>query len=255
LSTRWTLLALLLVSACSWAAQFEKRVAIPARDFDSVLPIAPGKNRVHVDAFRIDRAPVTNAEFASFVQAHPEWQRGRVPALYADREYLSSWKDTRDPGAAIETQPATRVSWFAASAYCSARGARLPTWYEWEFVAAASETERDARANSQWRQRILDWYAAPGGRLSSVGSRPANFYGVHDMHGLIWEWVEDFNGMLVSADSREQGDGNIARFCGTGALSMEQKEQYAILMRIAMLSSLQAHYTTANLGFRCAESK
>jgi formylglycine-generating enzyme required for sulfatase activity len=149
----------------------------------------------------------------------------------------------------------TQVSWFAASAYCAARGARLPTWYEWEFVAAASETARDARSDPQWRQQILDWYAAPGGRLNPIRSRAANVYGVYDMHGLIWEWVEDFNGMLVSADNREQGDANIARFCGTGAISMEQKEQYAVLMRIAMLSSLQAHYTTANLGFRCAEDK
>jgi formylglycine-generating enzyme len=68
----------------------------------------------------------------------------------------------------------------------------------------------------------------------------------------VWEWVEDFGAMMVSGDNREQGDPDLMKFCGTGALTMEQKENYAVLMRIAMLSSLKAAYTTANLGFRCA---
>ena len=59
--------------------------------------------------------------------------------------------------------------------------------------------------------------------------------------------------MMVSGDNREQGDPDLMKFCGTGALTMEQKENYAVLMRIAMLSSLKAAYTTANLGFRCAK--
>ena len=58
--------------------------------------------------------------------------------------------------------------------------------------------------------------------------------------------------MMVSGDNREQGDPNALRFCGTGALTMEQKENYAMLMRIAMLSSMQARYTNGTMGFRCA---
>jgi hypothetical protein len=58
--------------------------------------------------------------------------------------------------------------------------------------------------------------------------------------------------MLVSNDSREQGDPDTGRFCGTGALSFEQKENYAMMMRIAMLSSMRAAYTSGSMGFRCA---
>jgi sulfatase modifying factor 1 len=75
---------------------------------------------------------------------------------------------------------------------------------------------------------------------------------VRDLHGLVWEWVEDHSAMLVSSDSREQGDPDAMRFCGAGALSMDDRENYAILMRVAMLSSLEAHDTTGNMGFRCA---
>ena len=225
---------------------------IPAGDFESVLPIEPGRNRVHVKAFRLDRLPVTNAAFAAFVQAQPKWRRDQIARLYADGSYLAHWQNAGDPGAPIARQPVTRVSWFAASAYCQSRGARMPTWYEWEYVAGASETARDARNDLRWQQAILDWYAQPTTQLADVGRAHANFYRVQDMHGLIWEWVEDFNGMVVSGDSREQGDPDIARFCGSGAVTMERKEQYAVLMRVAMLSSLKASYTTANLGFRCA---
>jgi formylglycine-generating enzyme required for sulfatase activity len=57
---------------------------------------------------------------------------------------------------------------------------------------------------------------------------------------------------MVSADSRNQNDPEKLKFCGASALSAENREEYAVLMRIAMLSALEANYTTANLGFRCA---
>ena len=76
---------------------------------------------------------------------------------------------------------------------------------------------------------------------------------MRDLHGLVWEWVDDFNALLVSADNREQGDPDLLRFCGAGAITLQQRDNYAVLMRIAMLSSLKAADTTANLGFRCAK--
>ena len=101
---------------------------------------------------------------------------------------------------------------------------------------------------------MLGWYSRPErSLLAEVGSTPPNFYGVRDMHGLIWEWVEDVSGMLVSGDNRQQSDPDALKFCGPGALTMERKEDYAMLMRIALLSSMQARYTGAAMGFRCAQ--
>ena len=90
-------------------------------------------------------------------------------------------------------------------------------------------------------------------RSRDVGGAPANYYGVSDLHGLVWEWVLDFNALLVSNDAREQGGADRALYCGAGALSVADREQYAVLMRLAFLSSLEARFTTTNLGFRCAE--
>ena len=58
----------------------------------------------------------------------------------------------------------------------------------------------------------------------------------------------------MASDSRDQGDPDRLKFCGAGALSLRDKDNYAVLMRIAMLSALKASDTTANLGFRCARA-
>lgn len=228
--------------------------AIPGGAFRTALRYEDQKDGVTVAPYRLMREPVTNAEFLQFVKAHPEWQRGRAPAALAEGRYLSHWAAPLALGAgAAPEQPVVWVSWFAARAYCEAQGARLPTWQEWEYVAAADSARRDARSDPRWRETMLAWYARPSNeRLSAVGAGPANVYGVRDLHGLVWEWVEDASALLVSADNREQGAADKLRFCGATALAVDDRENYAILMRVAMLSSLEADDATGNLGFRCA---
>jgi formylglycine-generating enzyme required for sulfatase activity len=246
-------LMLLIVPMAASAADY---ASIPGGRFRSVLPLAPGNNEVTVKSFALARTPVTNAQFLAFVRARPQWQRGRIPAIFADASYLKRWAAAGTLGAAAPpAHPVTDVSWFAAAAYCEARGERLPTWYEWEYAAAAGAATPDARDDPAWRQQMLDWYAQPGGADRDVGTAAPNYYGVQDLHGLVWEWVSDFGALMVSGDNREQGDPDLAKFCGSGALTLEQKENYAVQMRIALLSSLQARYTTANLGFRCAQDE
>jgi formylglycine-generating enzyme required for sulfatase activity len=237
----------------TWIKQeAQKQKTIPGGAFESVLPLEDGK-AVTLKAFKLDVTPVTNADFSTFVANHPEWRRDRVARVFADEQYLRHWTSEAQPASEDRNKPVVHVSWFAASAYCESRGARLATWHEWEYVAAASETKRDARNDPAWRQQILEWYSTSArGQLPDVGATPANVYGVRDLHGLAWEWIEDLSALLVANDSREQGDPSKMRFCGAGAVSMEQKENYAMLMRIAMLSSMKANYTSATMGFRCA---
>lgn len=228
---------------------------LPGGAFRSVLryedlPSTP----VRVRLFELMRTPVTNAQFLAFVQAQPQWRRDRVASVFADREYLSKWSGPLALGAqALPQQPVVQVSWFAASAYCEAQGARLPTWSEWEYAAAADETRRDARADPAWRARMLAWYSRPSNRaLQRAGLQAPNAYGVQDLHGPVWEWTDDYSALLIAGDNRNQGDADTAKYCGAGALSMDDRENYAVMMRVALLSSLQAQDTTRNLGFRCA---
>jgi formylglycine-generating enzyme required for sulfatase activity len=227
---------------------------IDSGSFSSVLPFTETGEEIAVAAFALDRRPVTNSDFLAFVADHPAWGRGSVPSVFADENYLAHWQKPLEPGeAAAPDRPVTNVSWFAARAYCESAGGRLPTWHEWEYVAAADEDETDAREDPAWRQQILSWYGETGRKgLAAVATRAPNAWGVNDMHGLVWEWVDDFNALLVSSDNREQGGADKLQFCGAGAATMEEKENYAVLMRTAMLSSLQGADTTRNLGFRCA---
>jgi len=235
----------------SFANEF---VHIPGGEFRSVIPEGEGDNRIAVADFLVQEAPVTNAEFLRFVLHHPQWQRDKTVSLFADGQYLSTWSGSISLGSELgPQQPVTQVSWFAANAYCEWQNARLPSWYEWEFIAAANENMVDARGLPEWRQEILSWYSQAGGdRIGDVRSRPANYYHVFDTHGLVWEWVDDFNAFMMTGDNREQGGADQLQFCGAGAITMEEKENYAVLMRVAMLSALEAKYTTRNLGFRCA---
>lgn len=246
--------ALLATTVPASAQTAASRAAIGPGTFASVLAPGAGVKQATVSRYALDREPVTNAQFLAFVQANPQWQRDRVAKLFAEPTYLNHWAGATTLGdKARPNQPVTHVSWYAARAYCQAQGARLPTWYEWEYAAAADETRTDARQDPAWKERILNWYAETStGALPEVGRTPANVYGVRDLHGLVWEWVEDYTGLMVSSDSRNQGDPEKLKFCGASALSAEKRDEYAVLMRVAMLSALEANYTTANLGFRCA---
>lgn len=216
-------------------------IPVPASEWRS--PVEKDAPPEAVAAFFLDETPVTNADFLAFVKREPKWQRGRVPRLFAEEGYLRAWREPLDPGEVDARAPVTFVSWFAARAYCEFRGKRLPTTAEWE--TAASDVDS---------QELLAWYSRPTpARLPAVGGRK-NAVGARDMHGLVWEWVEDFGSALVTSDARSQNDGDVARFCGGGAANAADAADYASFMRFAFRGSLEANHTIGALGFRCARS-
>lgn len=227
-------------------------VEIPA---GSYIPLyTTDKTPRNVAAFRIDTLPVSKKQFAAFVAANPKWQRSKVSRIFADKTYLQAWESDTKPGPDLES-PVTQVSWFAARAYANHLGKRLPSVDEWEFIARADATKANATADDSYTQTILGWYAAPNKTpLPKANTFPKNFYGVHALHGLIWEWNEDFNNSMVTGESR--GDSGIDRnlFCAGGAVSSTDVRNYAAFMRYAFRSSLKGNFSTINLGFRCASS-
>jgi len=253
--TRLRTLAMLGAFAAASGAPAADYVAVAGtRTFSSVLATESDAAPVPIAAFSLRATPVTNAQFLEFVRLHPAWQRDQVASIFAETRYLAAWPDAARIDPAQANQPVVAVSWFAAQAFCASENARLPTWLQWEYAAAADATRTDARDDPAWRERILGWYAQTAGTpVADVGGE-RNAHGIADLHGLVWEWVDDFNALLVSADNREQGDADRMRFCGAGALSMRDRENYAVLMRIALLSSLSARDVTSSLGFRCARA-
>ncbi len=229
-------------------------VGIPPGDFAPLFGLDKGQAAFRVEAFWIDRRPVTRAQYAGFVGAHQEWRRDRVSALFADAQYLQNWEGDR-PRPEHAEYPVTHVSWFAAQAYCRTRGGRLPSTLEWEYVAAASQRDPNAQRDRAFVEQILGWYAQPSRGdlgLTDVGRRPPNYFGVQDLHGLVWEWTSDFNASFITADNRADGDRSRSFFCGNAVTGAARREDYAAFMRYAMRSSLGAAFSLANVGFRCA---
>ena len=208
-----------------------------------------------VASFLLDVRQVTNAEFLSFVTAHPEWQRSRVNRLFADSGYLRHWASDAELGPlAPPDAPVTNVSWFAARAFLKEQGKRLPTLDEWEFTARADEGRTDASADPELRKRILNWYSKPTSEvLPAAETMPANVYGVRGMHGLVWEWTSNFVASTSGGESRSDGSPDGPLFCGGAATDPNQAVEYADFMRIAFRSSLQGTFCLGGLGFRGAK--
>ena len=219
---------------------------VAAGEFKPMFAGKEADQSIPVRAFEIDVVPVTNADFLEFVKANPTWRRSLKKRLFADGSYLASWAGDLDLGSLDPQAPVTQVSWFAAKAYAKWLGKRLPTLAEWELAAGLTG------AGPEMTRKILDWYGQPTPKtFPAVGQGAPNQSGLYDLHGLVWEWVLDFNTAMVTGESR--GDSALERnlYCGAGAVGAANPNDYAAFMRYAFRAALKADYAIKNLGFRC----
>ena len=205
---------------------------------DIFAPEMP-KRRVRVASFLMDRFEVTNAEFASFLERHPEWQRDRIPERYHNGEYLRHWTAGFYPTGQSD-HPVTHVPWYAARAYCQAAGKRLPTEAEWEYAARGGERGEIF----PWGEAMPDsthanWSGAGNGGTTPVTRYPAYGYGLHDMAGNVWEYT---------ADEWPAGADGAIRYGIRGG----SWEGAAVNLRVRFRDSHRANGAGPHVGFRCA---
>jgi iron(II)-dependent oxidoreductase len=134
-------------------------------------------HRVNVDAFYIDKYEVSNALYAQFMQT-----TGRRQPEY--------WTYVQFNGS---NQPVVGVSWYDAQAYCTWAGKRLPTEAEWEKAARGTDRRMYPWGNTWEGSRANTLHTGPG-KPAPVGDYEAgrSVYGVYNMAGNAWEWVEDW---------------------------------------------------------------
>ncbi|MFL6228221.1 MAG: SUMF1/EgtB/PvdO family nonheme iron enzyme [Pyrinomonadaceae bacterium] len=212
--------------AASLTSTPQDMIAVPAGEFqmgavwDGVFAY-DNERRAHVvalPAFKIDRTPVTNAEFARFIEeggyARREFwdeegwsyreREGWTQPLYWRRDGASSSTSVAASSWRVRTMfgeealppvhPVSGVSWYEAEAYARFAGKRLPTEAEWERAASWDE--------ARGRKRLFAW--GDESPTSARGNFDLNFWGTTpvgafsqgasatgclDMTGNVWEWT------------------------------------------------------------------
>lgn len=208
--------------------------------------------KIYVKSFMINKYPITNFEFKEFISKNPKWDFKNIDKIFADNNYLNLWKnnDISD----IYEKPIVYVSWFAADSYCSYINARLPTIDEWEYVASAGLNTSNGKNEPNFLQNILDWYIASQDKdLINTKNMQSNYWGVYGLHGVIWEWVNDFNSVILLNTDAEGGGLEEVLYCGATATNAINPADYVAFMRFAFRNTLEANYTSSSLGFRCVK--
>ncbi len=187
---------LVCVAVFSSAVFAQDMIAVPAGAFTMGRDDGPADERpahpLTLPAFHIDRLPVTNAQFAEFLNA-----RGHSSAA-GERYYDHDDNDARihavngtysaDHG--FENHPVVEPSWLGAREYCAWRGKRLPTEAEWEKAARGADQRRHPWGNDAPTPARAQFAAhfnqtAPVEKFSA-GASP---YGALGMVGNAWHWV------------------------------------------------------------------
>ena len=241
---------------------------------DDELPV----HGVTVPAFRLGKYEVTVGQFRRFVEAtgyRTDAERNADGNAGCLTDAGGGWNWTagsswRNPGFSTgDDHPVVCVSWSDAQAYVgwlsveTGKVFRLPTEAEWEYAARAGSTTKYSWGDDVGSNRAncmnddSEDFSGCGDSYeytAPVGSFPANAWGLHDMHGNVWEGVQDcwndsYEGAPSDGSAWESGD------CGLRVVRGGSCVNGAWGLRSAYRNRLGRATRSSSLGFRLAQDQ
>jgi len=219
------------------------------------------QHQVTVSSFYMGKYEVTQREWYDVMGTSVRQQRDK-----ADKPW-----SIYDEG---NNYPMYYVNWFEAVEYCNKRsqregltpaytisgsgdnrtvtwnrnaaGYRLPTEAEWEYACRAGTTT--AYNTGASISNDTGWYYANSGYTTHpVGQKPANRWGLHDMHGNVWEWCWDWYGSYSSGAQTDPTGASSGPF---RVLRGGSWSNSAESVRSALRDSSYPDYRSFYIGFR-----
>lgn len=109
----------------------EQEICNQSKDNSETVLVPASESQI---AFRMDKRPVTNAQYKKFLDENQQWYKDNIDGKYHDGPYLKFWNGTTYR-IGEDNHPVVYVSWYAAMAYAQWANKRLPTEVEWERAA------------------------------------------------------------------------------------------------------------------------
>jgi len=206
----------------------------PQREHQQVLELGP---------FYMDKYPVTNADYAKYLQA-----TGYKPS--DPYRWLKNWNGSATPPPSIANMPVTYVGLEEARAYCAWAGGRLPHSYEWQYAAQGTDGRKFPWGNNDDQSRYPEEQSGNicHGPEPVTAHSPAgdSLFGVSDLVGNVWQYTDEFQdshtrSVLLMGGSNYRPTGSKWYFPQAKALNTHEK--YFLMD--------DRYERAGTIGFRC----